>query len=51
MNDQLYVAVSALPARFFTRGSVVPPLTDAVYVLDAASAEPGVIVAVLEAAS
>src|SRR3990170_2377707 len=31
------VAASALPARSFTRGSVAPPLTSAVYVVETAS--------------
>ena len=46
VNDQLELAASALPARSFTRGSVPPPRTVAVYVVAAASGALGVSVAV-----
>jgi hypothetical protein len=51
VNDHAKFAASALPARSFTRGSVDPPTTVAVYVDDAANAEFGCNVAVRVAAS
>jgi len=47
VNDQLKFAARALPARSFARGSVAPPLTVAVYVVELASAADGVSVAIL----
>src|SRR4051812_25293920 len=49
VNDHVRLAASALPATSFTRGSVAPPLTVAVYV-PAASGLLGVSVAVRAAA-
>ena len=37
VNVQVVFVASALPARSFTRGSVAPPFTIAVYVVDTAS--------------
>ena len=50
VNDQVTLAASALPATSFTRGSVAPPRTVAVYVVAAASGLLGVNVAVSVAA-
>src|SRR6476661_3012247 len=51
VNDHVTLAASALPATSFTRGSVVPPLTFAVYVDETARATCGASVAVLLAGS
>ena len=48
VNDQVTSDASALPARSLMRGSVVPPLSVAVYVAPYASALAGVSVAVCE---
>src|SRR4051812_27721507 len=51
VNAHTLLAPSALPARSLTRGSVTPPTTVAVYVVEGASALLGVSVAVRDTAS
>jgi hypothetical protein len=46
VNVQVTLAGKAVPERSLTRGSVVPPRTNAVYVVSGASAELGCEVAV-----
>jgi hypothetical protein len=45
LNDEVKLAAKALPARSFTRGSVVPPSTVSVKVVDDANLAAGVNVA------
>ena len=45
VKDHVVLAASALPATSLTRGSVVPPLTVAVYMLEAARVAEGVNIA------
>src|SRR4249920_1478523 len=49
VNDQIMLVASALPAASLTRGSLAPPLTVAVYVVEVASAADGCSVTVFDA--
>jgi hypothetical protein len=51
VNDHVRLAANALPARSFTRGSVAPPFTVAVYFVAALSGLLGVSVAIRVALS